>query len=181
MVVWDKNPPPPVGNRVKGRDQYIVSKKFGQNATIQKLHNSKFMSRQYIVPLDKLFTVTDSLKDSLSYGSRLKGKERDYDCHCDTDSSDDFPVPRQGSESNNSDQEEQSSIKFPGGSNEKAQQLSPGQSSLTRVPESSDLEQEEQPGTASPVSSGIVQQHSGRPVRTRREPAWLRSGDYVTD
>ena len=125
--------------------------------------------------------MTDSLKDSLSYDSRLKGKEREYDYHCDTDSSDGFPVPHQGSKGNDSDQEEQSSIKFPGSSSKKAQQLSPGQSSLTRDPESSDSEQEEQPGTASPVSSGNVQQHSGRPVRTRREPAWLRSGDYVTD
>ena len=98
-----------------------------------------------------------------------------------TDSSDDFPVHHQGSDSNDSDQEEQSFIKFPGSSSEKAQQLSLGQSSLTRDPESSDSEQEEQPGTASPVSSGTVQQHSGRPVHARREPAWLRSGDYITD
>ena len=46
------------------------------------------LSCQYIVPLDKLFPATDSLKDSLSYDSRLKG----IYYYCDTNSSDDFPV-----------------------------------------------------------------------------------------
>ena len=50
--------------KFKCRDQFIVFKVLGQNATAEKLHNSKFMSRQYIVPLDMLFPVTDSLKDS---------------------------------------------------------------------------------------------------------------------
>ena len=74
-----------------------------------------------------------------------------------TDSSDDFPVPYQGSKSNDSDQEEQSSIKFPRSSCKTAQQLSPSQPSLTEDPGRSDSEQEEQPGTSSPVSSGTVQ------------------------
>ena len=83
-------------SKEKARDKYILTKVTGNNALVQKLSDSILMSRQYMVPLNRLYPAIPSLQS--------KSYDRDHkSVFVDSDDSSLSSVERGESIGNNSD------------------------------------------------------------------------------
>ena len=83
------------GDKFKARQQYIITAKQGDNATLQKLNGSKFMSKKYIVPFEHLLLIS---KPPITHTSSLQ--QQQHESNSDSDYYDAAPYAMSDSTGN---------------------------------------------------------------------------------
>lgn len=155
------------GNKVRGRDRYIVTAIDNEFCTLQKFINTQFRSPQYRLKLTEIYPVNSDLCEYEQNESYLSGTDSDEDIVRAPIVQPDN-LPQIGS-----------------AENDNIEQLHNDNNALPDVELSTSADDY---ATSDPCNGDIVDSSSvledlptssnDRPPRTRRKPAWMTSGTY---